>query len=133
MKRLCGFVTIFVLVTLVVACGGMTPTSVAEDMAKCIQSGDYNKLAENLASDSDADTIQIVRDKQQFVAFLKEKVEKQFAKNGGIVNYRVIGEAVTPDESKAYVRISYWFKNGTSIDEIVPLVKSDGRWKYILQ
>lgn len=133
MKRWHGFIAVLTLTMLVFGCKGITPSTAAENMAKCIQSGDYNKIAENLASDRGADTLQIVRDKQHFIAAIREKAEKQFAKNGGIQNYHIIGEAVTPDESKAYVRISYRFKNGTSIDEIIPLVKSGGQWKYVLQ
>jgi hypothetical protein len=133
MKHWRGFIAALTLTLLVFGCQGMTPSSAAENMAKCIQSGNYNKIAENLASDRGADTLQMVRDKQHFIAAIREKAEKQFAKNGGIEHYHVIGEAVTPDESKAYVRIRYKFKNGASIDEIIPLIKSGGQWKYVLQ
>jgi hypothetical protein len=133
MKRWHGFIAVLMLAILVTGCKGMTPSSAAENMAKWMQSGDYAKIAENLASDHGADSLQIIRDKQHFIAAIREKAEKQFAKNGGIDHYNIIGEAVTPDETKAYVRISYRFKNGTTIDEIIPLVKSGGQWKYVLQ
>jgi hypothetical protein len=123
------FVSIFVLV--LVSCVGITPSSAVENLAACLQSGDYEKAAENLATDPDAMPAQKEQCKKEFIASLKEKAEKQFAKNGGLESYTVIDEAVTPDESKAFVRIRYELGNGSSLDEIIPLVKSGGRWKYI--
>ena len=120
------------LMVLCFSCVGFTPSSAVKNLIVCIQNGNYDKAAENLASDPDATAEQIAQDKKMFVASLKEKADKEFAKNGGIESYKIVDESVTPDESKAYVRISYTFKNGTSADEIIPLVKSGAAWKYVL-
>lgn len=124
---------VLVLFTFCFSCVGITPSLAVENLAACMQAGEYEKAAENLATDPDAAPEQKEQDRKAFIASLKEKVEKQFAKNGGIDSYIVIDEAVTPDESKAFVRIRYELGNGSSLDEIIPLVKSGGRWKYIGQ
>ncbi len=130
MKPYSGLLVAFFVLTLV-SCVGITPSSAAENLAECMQSSQYERAAENLAVDPDATPEQKEQCKKEFIASLKEKAEKQFAKNGSLESYAVVDEAVTPDESKAFVRIRYELGNGSSLDEIIPLVKSGGRWKYI--
>ncbi|MDP4203760.1 MAG: DUF4878 domain-containing protein [Bacteroidota bacterium] len=124
-------VAFFVLV--LVGCVGITPSSAVENLAECMQSGQYERAAENLATSPDATPGQKEQCKKEFIAALKEKYAKNFAKNGGLKSYTVVDEAVTPDESKAFVRIRYELGNGSSLDEIIPLVKSGGRWKYVCE
>lgn len=132
MKPYQGLLVAFFVLALV-GCVGITPSSAVENLAACMQSGKYERAADNLATDPDATPQQREQDKGAFIASLKEKAAKYFAKNGGLGSYKVIDEAVTPDESKAFVRIRYELGNGSSVDEIIPLVKSGGRWKYINQ
>lgn len=132
MKSYLGLL-VSILVIVFGSCVGITPSSAVENLAACMQTGEYNKAAENLATDPDATLEQKEQCKKKFIASLKEKAAKYFAKNGGLGSYKVIDEAVTPDESKAFVRIRYELGNGSSLDEIIPLVKSGGRWKYINQ
>ncbi|MTK54540.1 DUF4878 domain-containing protein [Paludibacter sp.] len=130
MKPYLGLFVAFFVLTLV-SCVGITPSSAAENLAECMQSGQYERAAENLATDPDATPEQKEQCKKEFITSLKEKEAKYFAKNGDLKSYTIIDEAVTPDESKAFVRIRYGLGNGSSLDEIIPLVKSGGRWKYI--
>ena len=124
-------VAFFALV--LVGCVGITPSSAVENLAECMQSGEYERAAENLATPHDATPAQKEQCKKEFIATLKEKSAKYFAKNGGLKSHTVVDEAVTPDESKAFVRIRYELGNGSFLDEIIPLVKSGGRWKYICE
>lgn len=133
MKRLVSYGTGFIFMLLIAnACMGITPSTTVEHLAECIKTGNYAAAAENIASDADATEMQKKNDKQAFINYLRHKKEVEFAKQGGMLDYTVIGEMVTPDESKAIVRVRYIFNNQTSSDELVTLVKAGGRWKFTL-
>ena len=123
MKQLYYSAIFICLLLLVNACTGITPSSAVKHLAESIKTGNYAAAAQNFASESN--------DKKAFIEYLKHK-EEDFAQQGGIRSYTIMGEAVTPDESKAYVRIRYTFNNNSTVDELISLVKSGGQWKYTL-
>jgi len=133
MKRFSAWTIIAFVALILSACSGSTPSSAAQELVGDLQSKNYQKLVNSLATDPKATPEETTKNKEMLVALLKEKGEKTIAEKGGLKSYEVISENVTPDESKATVKMKYTYGNGTTEEGVVNLVKADGKWKGTLK
>lgn len=125
MKTINQYVAGLILLLSLNGCTEYTPSGVATLLAESLKTGDYSKVLSLTAPNSTQE--------QDVIHKLSAKREKDFSHFGGIKRYKIIGELVTPDESKAFVRIEYTFQNNQTKEELIVLVKSGGYWKLQLQ
>lgn len=119
------FMLVAAFAALFIACGSSAPKDVAMDFSKAMIEGKTKKLVsmiylpEKYKNHSD----EVEGKLMQMTARVKSQVEAK----GGFDRIEFVEEQI--QEDKATVKLKIHFKDGSSEDERVRLIKSDGKWK----
>lgn len=124
MKKLLSFAAVCLLVMALCSCASAnTPEGVAEKALKCLVSKDYKGYVDLLQFKKDIND----EEKQQIVALVKDKMDKEMEKKQGIKDYQIGTPDVTDD--KAVVPYTITYGNGETSDDKMKLVKTEsGQW-----
>ncbi len=124
------FLTLSIFATLfsvAVSCSSSsTPSSVAEEVTKCIQKGDYDKLGEYIYAEKDDANAE--QTKAMVVGMLKDKGGKAIEKKGGIKSYTTISEEISEDGSTAEVEVEVTYGDDSTENNDYDLINVDGKW-----
>ncbi len=117
---------------LLVACGGNTPSAVAEKAYGYMKDGEYAKCVELMYSDTE-NSEEYEAGAKMMEGMLQASYEKAKAKNGGIKSYEVVSEELSEDGEEAVVNMKVTYEDGSVDDEDMKLKKNkDGDWKLYL-
>ena len=123
MKKLLSFAAVCLFVAVLCSCGGpSTPEEVTAKAIKCIIDKDYKGYVDMMAFKSEKTDEQ----KQQIIALVQDKMEKEVQKKEGIKDFTV-GEP-TIEEDKAVVPYTLNYGNGDTKDDKMKLINVDGKW-----
>ena len=125
MKKLFAFAAVSLLVLMLCACGaGNTPEGVTTKAVKCIIDKDYQGYVDMMFFQKEKSD----EDKQQLVALVQDKMDKEMEKKEGIKDFEV-GKAEIA-ENTATVPYTLTYGNGEKQENNMKLIKTeDGEWK----
>lgn len=131
MKSMLKVFAAFLLLFLI-ACGGNTPSDVAEQAYSYMKDGEYAKCVELMYSDTEnADEYEAGA--KMMEGLLQASYEKIKAKNGGIKSYEVVSEDLSEDGEEAVVSMKVTYEDNSVEDEDMKLKKNkDGDWKLYM-
>lgn len=123
MKKMLLFVTAALFMLTLCSCSESTPEDVTEKAIKCIIDKDYKGYVDMMYFKKEYTDEQ----KQQLVALVQDKMDKEVEKKEGIKDFSV----GTPDvkDNEASVPYTLTYGNGDTKDDRMKLVKNeDGKW-----
>ena len=135
MKKLSIVFSIVVLMFVMTACSSNSPKKVAEKSVQCLVDKDYEGYVDLIYfKESETKSAEdLEKGKQQLAAILKDKVEKEYAKKGGIKSYEAQSEKIAEDGKTANVNMKITYGNGKEEETDIKLCKDDkGEWKLDL-
>lgn len=62
-------------------------------------------------------------------SIVNDKAKPQIEKKGGIISYQITSEEISEDATKATVKYSMEYGNGSTDNEKSKLINVDGKWK----
>lgn len=124
MKKLCSMAAVALFVLALCSCGGpKTPEEVTTKAIQCIVDKDYKGYIDMMAFKD----IKTDEQKQQLVALVQDKMDKELTKKEGIKDFSVGTAEIKED--KATVPYTVTYGNGDTKDDKMKLVKTeDGNW-----
>ncbi len=130
MKKVFYFSMMVMAMFLMTACSSSpaTPGDALKKYSEFLQSGDYENFVEGLAFEENQDAAKVKEQKEALVAMLKEKVDKEYEKKGGIKDIEILSEEVAEDGNTAVVKTRYTYGNGETEEGDQQMVKKDGKW-----
>jgi len=123
-KKMISFAAVALFVMVLCSCGGAnTPEEVTTKAIECIASKDYKGYVDMMAFKKEKTDEQ----KQQLVALVQDKMDKELAKKEGIKDFNVSTADI--QEDKATVPYTITYGNGDTKEDKMKLVKTeDGHW-----
>ncbi|MEG2177454.1 MAG: DUF4878 domain-containing protein [Bacteroidales bacterium] len=111
-----------------------TAGEAAEKYVNCMAQGDYECFANGIAGFINAeDPEKAEEDKEELIAFLREKEDKELKTKGGIKKVELVSETIAKNKKTANVVIRQTYGNGTSEEQNYPMVIEDGLWKMSME
>ena len=127
MKKMLSLAAVALFVLALCSCGGaQTPEEVTTKAIKCIIDKDYKGYVD-MMNFKEAKTDE---QKQQYVALIQDKMDKEMAKKEGIKDFKVETAEINEEEGKAVVPYMLTYGNGDTKNDKMKLIKTDdGAWK----
>ena len=110
---------------IVMACSSNTPGGAALKYYNDVKNGNYEAYVDGIAFKEEITP----KDKEQFIALMKEKADKEYKKKEGISNVEMLSEEVAEDGQTATVTMKITYGNGETEESDVAMVLKDGVWK----
>lgn len=125
MKKIFCVLSLALVTLAFVSCSSNSPEGVVEEYASCLKDGKYEDLLDICYFKKDLTE----EEKSQYAAFLRDKMEPELKKKGGVSGVDITN--VEEDEDGKSAKVTYTIKYGdgsvkTSTDKVVCV---DGRWK----
>ena len=92
---------------------------------KDLVKGDYVGFAKGIATKN----AMTAEQNEQFAALVKEKGAPDYAKKGGLKDFKSIKEEIQPGDTTAIVYYQMSFGNGTTEDGEQEMIFRNGEWK----
>ena len=125
MKKVIKSLLMLAVMSVFVACSSSTPKSAMEKYGTDLCKGNYQAYVEGIATSEPLSA----KEKEQFVALVKDKAQTEYEKKGGLKDIKVIKEEMAAGDSTAIVYYEVHFGNGTTEDSQQKMVLKDGKWK----
>lgn len=132
--RLAKLVFIALCAVFLAACGSNEPKDVALSFEKAMIDGDVKKVMSQLYLVKKGDTPLTDADKQAIegkLMMMTGEVKNKTQARGGFDKVEFIEETV--GENEAQVKVRLHFKDGSTSDDKVYLIKNDGKWQVNLK
>lgn len=110
---------------IVMACSSNTPGGAALKYYNDVKNGNYEAYVDGIAFKEEITP----KDKEQFIALMKEKADKEYKKKEGISKVEMLSEEVAEDGQTATVTMKITYGNGETEESDVAMVLKDGVWK----
>lgn len=110
-----------------IACAS-SPKHAMEKYGEDLCKGRYAAFVDGIEVNSPMSTT----DKQEFVALIESKMVPDYAKRGGLKEFKVLSEEIAPGDTTALVYYEMIFGDGTVDDGTQQMIKRNGRWKMSL-
>lgn len=134
MKKIIYFSLCVLTLCAYAACASSdSPAKAAKVYAEYMKDGKYDKFADGLAFHENASADQIEQQKEMITSLLKEKGEKELAKQGGLKDIDIVSEEIAEDGLSAKVVLKQTYGNGDSEEATFDMVKRNGTWKMIVK
>lgn len=134
MKKVIYFSLFVFTLGIFAACSSSdSPAKAAKTYAEYMKDGKYDKFVDGIAFEEKASADQIKQQKEMIAAMLKEKGEKELAKQGGLKKVEIVSEEIAEDGLSAKVVLKQTYGNGESEDANFDMVKRNGAWKMIIK
>lgn len=124
MKKVIQGLFALAMMMMFVACSS-SPKSAMEKYGKDLIKGDYSAYVDGIATDEPLSA----KEKEQFLAIIKDKVSTEHQKKGGLKEIVVTKEDIAPGDSTAIVYYEAHFGDGTVEDAKQKMVLQGGKWK----
>lgn len=132
--RLAKLVFIALCAVFLAACGSNEPKDVALSFEKAMIDGDVKKVMSQLYLVKKGDTPLTDADKQAIegkLMMMTGEVKNKTQARGGFDKVEFVEETV--GENEAQVKVRLHFKDGSTSDDKVYLIKNDGKWQVNLK
>lgn len=132
--RLAKLVFIALCAVFLAACGSNEPKDVALSFEKAMIDGDVKKVMSQLYLAKNGDKPLTDTDKQALegkLMMMTGEAKRQADARGGFDKVEFVEETVGENEAQVKMRIH--FKDGSTSDDKVSLIKNDGKWKVNLK
>lgn len=136
MRKIFLFATVCLFAVLLSGCESNSPESVAKKSLQCLIDKDYKGymdlvyISDKNGKRSEAD---IEKLRSEWVELLEQKIDKEYAKKGGLKSYEITKVEMQEDGQKANVTAKIKYGNDSEDDTDVTLVKApDGKWMVSL-
>lgn len=132
--RLAKLVFIAFCAVFLAACGSNEPKDVALSFEKAMIDGDVKKVMSQLYLVKKGDTPLTDADKQAIegkLMMMTGEVKNKTQARGGFDKVEFVEETV--GENEAQVKVRLHFKDGSTSDDKVYLIKNDGKWQVNLK
>lgn len=125
MKKVLSIMSLVLVALAFVSCSKNSPEGVVEQYVAAIQKGQYEDAVELFHFKKEvSDT-----EKQQYAAFLRDKLGKELDKKGGISGVEITNVEMAEDGESANVSYTIKYGDGSAKASTDKVVKVDGDWK----
>lgn len=136
MRKLFLFATVCLFAVLLSGCTSNSPESVARKSLQCLIDKDYKGYMDLVyISDKNGtrDEAAIEKLRSEWVQLLEQKVDKEYAKKGGLKSYEITKVEMQEDGQKAKVTAKIKYGDDSEEDTDVVLVKTpEDKWMISL-
>ena len=124
MKKVTGSLMMLAVMFMFTACSS-GPKNAMEKYGNDLVKGDYVSFANGIATKN----AMTAEQNEQFAAMIEDKGATDYAKKGGLKEFKVTSEEIQPGDTTAIVYYQMSYGNGTTQDGEQEMILRNGEWK----